>query len=435
MSKILFAGGSVIDPIAGKVSKADVLIENGRVKAVGLRIKARDAKKIDCRNRFLAPGFIDLHCHLREPGQEISETIASGARAAFASGFTQICPMPNTIPAIDSEALVRFELEVAEGVKGARVIPVGCCSKGRLGKELAEFGGMSLAGARAVCDDGNWVSDAGMMRRVLEYAKAFNLLVMSHCEVPELAGVANEDLTGTRLGLPSSPSVAEAIAAMRDIMLAEWARTPLHICHVSSRETVEVLRWAKSRGVAVTAETCPHYFTLTSEALEGFDSNFRVNPPLRSELDRKAIIQGLKDGTIDAISTDHAPHSSEDKERELEVAAPGIIGFETAFSLGYEMLVMNKVLSLPELVNRMSTSPARILGLEPPVIEPGNEANLVVLDTFVKWELTRERVLSKSFNTPFLGRVLRGQVKATVLGTNYHFPFPEFPMPNSQDMP
>ncbi len=423
MGKILFTGGSVIDPVGGRIRKADVLIENGLVKAVGARIKAPDAKKVDCRNRFLAPGFIDLHCHLREPGEEISETIASGTWAAFASGFTQICPMPNTNPAIDSEALVRFELEAARGVKGARLIPVGCCTKGRQGKELAELGGMSMAGARAVSDDGNWVSDANLMRRVLEYAKTFNLLVMSHCEVPELSlGLADEGFVATRLGLPASPGIAEAIAAMRDIMLAEWTGAPLHICHVSSRETVEVLRWAKARGVAVTAETCPHYFTLTSEALgREYDSNLRVNPPLRSELDRKAIVRALKDGTIDAISTDHAPHTSEEKEREFEAAAPGIIGFETAFSLCYEVLVLKKVLTLPELVARLSTAPAQILGLEPPAIEPGKEANLVLLDTEVRWEFSRERVLSRSFNTPFLGRMMRGKVVAVFLGENYYF--------------
>lgn len=422
MSKILFTGGSVIDPIAGKMRKADVLIENGLVKEVGRRIKAPEAKKIDCRNRLLAPGFIDLHCHLREPGEEISETIASGARAAFASGFTQICPMPNTNPAIDSEALVRFELTAAAGARGARLIPVGCCTKGRQGKELAELGGMSMAGARAVSDDGNWISDAGLMRQVLEYAKTFNLLVMSHCEVPELAlGPADEGFVSTRLGLPASPGIAEAIAAMRDIMLAEWTGTVIHICHVSSQKTVEVLRWAKSRGVAVTAETCPHYFTLTSEELNKFDSNLCVNPPLRSELDRKAIMRALKDGTIDAISTDHAPHTPEDKEKEFESAAPGIIGFETAFSLCYEMLVLRKVLTLPELVARLSTIPAQILGLEPATIEPGKEVNLVLLDTEVKWELTRERVLSRSFNTPFLGRMMCGKVVAVFLGTDYYF--------------
>jgi dihydroorotase len=422
MSKILFAGGSVIDPVAGKVRKADVLVANGKIAALGTRLKPGDARVIDCRNRYLAPGFIDLHCHLREPGEEIKETIASGCWAAFASGFTQICPMPNTTPAIDSEALIRFELEAAAVAKAARIIPVGACTRGRQGKELAELGAMAQAGARAISDDGNWVSDAGLMRRIMEYATTFNLLVMSHCEVPELVnGPADEGLMATRLGLRSSPAVAEAIAAMRDIMLAELTGVRLHVCHVSSRLTVEVLRWGKARGVDVTAETCPHYFTLTSEALAGYDPNLRVNPPLRSEADRKAIVRALADGTIDAIATDHAPHSAEEKEREFEAAAPGIIGFETAFSLGFEQLVKKRVLTLPELIARLTVVPAAILDIEPPRIEIGAEANLVVIDTDVKWELTRARIYSRSFNTPFLGKTLQGRVVATVLGENSHF--------------
>ncbi|MGB9742383.1 MAG: dihydroorotase [candidate division WOR-3 bacterium] len=422
MSKILFAGGRVIDPISGKVKKADVLVADGRIKAVAPKIKADDARVIDCRNRYLAPGFIDLHCHLREPGEEIKETIASGCWSAFCSGFTQICPMPNTSPAIDSEALVRFELEMAAAAKAARIIPVGACTKGRQGRELAELGAMAQAGARAISDDGSWVSDAGLMRRIMEYATTFNLLVMSHCEVPELvSGPADEGLTASRLGLRGSPAVAEAIAAMRDIMLAELTGVRLHICHVSSRLTAEVLRWGKSRGIEVTAETCPHYFTLTSEALKDYNPNLRVNPPLRSEADRKAIIRALADGTIDAIATDHAPHSAEEKEREFESAAPGMIGFETAFSLSYEQLVQKRVLTLPELIARFTVVPAAILGIEPPQIVSGAEANLVLIDTDLKWELTRARIYSRSANTPFLGRMMQAKVVATVLGENSYF--------------
>lgn len=426
MNKILFAGGSVIDPETGKIRRADVLVEDGLIRAVGSKLREDGARVIDCRNRYLAPGFIDLHCHLREPGEEIKETIASGCWSAFASGFTQICPMPNTTPAIDSEALVRFELEAAVQARGARIIPVGAMTKNRQGRELAELGAMAQAGVRAVSDDGSWVSDAGLMRRIMEYANTFNLLVMSHCEVPELvAGPADEGGMATRLGLRGTPGQAEAIAAMRDIMLAELTGARLHICHVSSRLTVEVVRWGKERGVAVTAETCPHYFTLTSESLAGYDPNLRVNPPLRSEADRKAIIRGLKDGTIDCIATDHAPHSAEEKEREFEAAAPGIIGFETAFSLAYEQLVQKRIMTLPELIARLTLVPAQILGIEPPAIRPEVEANLVVIDTELKWELTRARIYSRSWNTPFLGRMLRGRVVASVLGNSHHFD-PEF---------
>ncbi|MEO0052911.1 MAG: dihydroorotase [candidate division WOR-3 bacterium] len=426
MNKILFAGGSIIDPQSGKVRRADVLVENGAIREVGTKVRGDGARVIDCRNRYLAPGFIDLHCHLREPGEEIKETIASGCWSAFASGFTQICPMPNTTPAIDSEALVRFEQEAAAQAHGARIIPVGAMTKNRQGRELAELGSMAQAGARAVSDDGSWVSDAGLMRRIMEYATTFNLLVMSHCEMPELtAGPADEGGVATRLGLRGAPGQAEAIAAMRDIMLAELTGARLHICHVSSRLTVEVLRWGKARGIAVTAETCPHYFTLTSEALADYDPNLRVNPPLRSEADRKAIVKGLRDGTIDCIATDHAPHSAEEKEREFESAAPGIIGFESAFSLAYETLVLKRVLTLPELIARLTVVPATILGIEPPAIKPGVEANLVVIDTELKWELTRARIYSRSYNTPFLGRMMRGRVVATLLGANSYFD-PEF---------
>ncbi len=421
MSKILFSGGSLIDPIRGTIKKADVLVVDGRIEMVRAKIKAPEAQKINCQDKFLAPGFIDLHCHLREPGEESKETIASGCRAAFASGFTQICPMPNTTPPIDSEALVRFEIQAAAMANGARIIPVGCCTKGRQGKELAELGGMAAAGARAISDDGDWVADSGLFRRILEYANTFDLLVISHCEVPELSGVADENIFATRLGLRPSPSVAEAIAVARDVLLAEFTRSRLHICHVSSRTTVDILRWAKRRGIKVTADTCPHYFTLTSQALKDFDTSYRVNPPLRSEADRRAIVKALVDGTIDAIATDHAPHTPEEKEREFENAAPGIIGFETAFSLGFEALVLKKKLSLMEYIARLTVMPAQILGIEPPTIAPEGEANLVVLDTEAKWQFTEDKILSQSKNTPFLGKVMRGRVVATLLGENLFF--------------
>ncbi|MGQ9678320.1 MAG: dihydroorotase [bacterium] len=421
MGRILFSGGKLIDPLKGSIKQCDVLIEDGRIKEVGKKLRNTGAEKFDCQGRFIAPGFIDLHCHLREPGEEHKETIVSGCRAALAGGWTQICPMPNTIPPIDSEALVQFELEAARAANGARVIPVGCCTKARQGKELAELGGMWQAGVRAISDDGSWVSDTGLFRRVLEYAKTFDLLVMTHCEVPELVQeLADEGVVSTRLGLYGTPAVAEAIGAIRDIILANWIGTRLHICHVSSRETVELLRWAKSRGMAVTAETCPHYLALTVDKLEDFDTNYKVNPPLRSGDDQKALIRALVDGTIDAIATDHAPHTPEDKEKEFTEAASGIIGFETAFSVLYETLVMKKALTLPELIARLTVVPARILGIEPPQIVPEAEANLVVIDTNLKWVFSEDRILSRSRNTPFLGKTLRARVVASLLGETFH---------------
>ncbi|MEO0085156.1 MAG: dihydroorotase [candidate division WOR-3 bacterium] len=419
MSRVLFTAGRVIDPVAGTSRRLDVLVEDDRIAAVGPRLgPLTGVERIDCRDCFIAPGFLDLHCHLREPGREEAETIASGARAALMSGFTQVCAMPNTEPPIDSEALVRFVSRRSEDAGFARVLPVGCCTKGRQGRELAELGAMRTAGAVAFSDDGNWVENAGLMRRVLEYAKTFDTVVMSHCELAALAsGTANESPVATRLGLRGNPWPAEAAAVARDVMLAELTGSRLHVCHVSCAATVEVIRWAKARGVAVTAETCPHYLVLTDSALESFDSNLRVNPPLRTEADRRALVAGIADGTIDCLATDHAPHPAETKAVEFDNAASGIIGFETAFSLLYELLVLKNHLTLPGLVTRLSTVPARILGLDAPAVAEGAEANLAVIDPAATWVFDRSQVLSQSCNSPFLGRTMRGRVRVAMLGT------------------
>lgn len=415
--RVLLFGGRVIDTQTGRVAARDILIEAGRIKEVGRGLKASDARIVDCRRKHIAPGFIDLHCHLREPGNEDAETIASGAKSALAGGFTRVCPMPNTEPAVDSEALVRFELHRAAEAGFARLHPVGCCTRGRQGKELAEIAQMKAAGAVAISDDGAWIADAQVMRRVLEYAKAFDLVVVSHCELAGLSdGSANEGLVATRLGLAGVPDVAEAAAACRDVLLAEYIGARIHIAHVSCAKTVDVVRWAKARGVEVTAETCPHYFTLTDKALGGFDTSFKVNPPLRTEADRQAVIAGLEDGTIDAIATDHAPHTKQAKEVEFDLASSGIIGFETAFSLGYEQLVLSGRLGLAEYIRKLTTLPATILGLDAPRIEPGASAELVVLDLEARWTYTPELVLSRSHNSPFFGRTLCGRVTAGIIG-------------------
>lgn len=416
--RVVLQGGTVIDPQARTVRRADVLIAGGRIEKVeGSIQEVGGADVIDCKGMHVAPGFTDMHCHLREPGREDEETIASGTAAALAGGFTRVCPMPNTDPAIDTEAQVRFEIRRAEDANCARVHPVGCCTKGRQGKELAEIGAMVSAGAVAFSDDGSAIADAQVMRRALEYCKAFDVPVISHCEVKELVeGVANEGRMSTKLGLKSAPDVAESAQAARDILLAEFTGARLHIAHVSAKATVDLIHWAKERGVQVTAETCPHYFTLTEDALAGFDAVYKVNPPLRTEVDRQAVIAGLADGTIDAIATDHAPHLTGEKEAEFDAAPPGIIGFDTAFSLGYEQLVLGKALSLTDYISRLATAPRRILNLPAASVAAGHEAELVVLDLKAEWTYAPDRVLSLSRNSPFLGRTMRGRVAAALLG-------------------
>jgi len=417
VARLLLAGGTVIDPAARTVHRADVLVENGRVAAVGPGLHADDAERIDCTGKHLSPGFIDMHCHLREPGREDKETIATGTLSALSGGFTRICPMPNTEPPVDTEAQVRFQVRRAEEAGWARVHPVGCCTKARQGKELAEMSAMVAAGAVGFSDDGSPVTDPMVMRRCLEYAKTFDVPILSHCEVRELVeGLANEGRASTRLGLRSGPGVAESAQAARDILLTEFTGARLHICHVSARVTVDLIRWAKERGVQVTAETCPHYFTLTEAAIDGFDTNCKVNPPLRAEADRRAIVAGLADGTIDAIATDHAPHLKGEKEAEWDSAPPGMIGFETAFSLGYEQLVLTKELRLADYIARLTIAPARILNLPIPKIEPGGPADLLLLDLKESWTYTPDRVRSRSANSPFLGRALKGRVISAVLG-------------------
>jgi len=416
--RLLLRGGTVVDPEGRSTRRADVLVVSGRIEKVETGIRAAgDTAVVDCRGKHVAPGFVDMHCHLREPGREDEETIASGTAAALAGGFTRVCPMPNTDPAVDTEAQVRFETRRAAEAGFALIHPVGCCTKGRQGKELAEIGSMVEVGAVAFSDDGAPISDAQVMRRVLEYCKAFDVPVVSHCEVKELVeGTANEGRASTRLGLKSGPDVAESAQAARDVLLAEFTRARLHIAHVSARATVDVIRWAKARGVQVTAETCPHYFTLTDDALATFDTNYKVNPPLRAESDRRAVVAGLADRTIDVIATDHAPHLKGEKDAEFDAAPPGIIGFETAFSLGYEQLVLGRALSLVDYIARLTTVPRRILSLPPAGFVAGSEAELVVLDLKAEWSYTGDTVLSLSRNSPFLGRVMRGRVFAALLG-------------------
>lgn len=385
---ILIRGGRVVDPSRGQDEVADVYLLEGRVEAVGRNIGNPDGVMIvDARGKVVAPGLIDLHVHLREPGQEDLETVASGAMAAAAGGFSAVCAMPNTDPVCDNQGVVGFVKAQAQRAGKARVYPIGAISLGQQGQQLAEFGELVGAGAVAVSDDGKPVVSSHLMRTALEYARTFGIPVADHCEEPTLSagGVMHEGTISTRLGLKGIPAAAEEIMVARDILLAELTGGHVHLCHLSTRGSVDLIRRAKERGVRVTGEACPHHFTLTHEACVGYDTNAKMNPPLREDADREAIRQALKDGTIDAIVTDHAPHHYDAKEREFDDAPNGIIGLETSLGLAISELVRTGLLSLSDLVARMSAVPARIFGLPGGTLAPGAPADLVVFDPGAEW--------------------------------------------------
>ena len=419
MSKaILLRGGRVIDPSRQSDGIADVLLDGGRVESVGRNIGIPDgAQVIDCAGRVVAPGLVDVHTHLREPGQEDLETVASGAMAAVAGGFTAVCAMPNTDPVCDNQGVVGFVIAQAQRAAKARVYPIGAISVGQKGLTMAEFGELVGAGAVAVSDDGKPVVSSHLMRTALEYAKTFGIPVADHCEDPTLAsgGSMHEGIISTRLGLKGIPAAAEEIMVARDILLAELTGGHVHLCHMSTRGSVELIRRAKEKGIRVTAEACPHHFSLTHEACLGYNTNAKMNPPLREAEDREAIRQGLRDGTIDCIATDHAPHHYDAKEREFDDAPNGIIGLETAFGLSMTELVQTGLLSLPELLSRMSTVPARIFNLPGGTLATGAPADVVVLDPEVEWEVQPDAFYSKSRNTPFAGRRLTGRADVTIV--------------------
>ena len=420
MKPILIRGGRVIDPSRGTDGVADVFIEQGAVAAVGSGI-APDPDGVDivdATGLVVAPGLIDLHVHLREPGNEDVETVASGAASAAAGGFTAVCAMPNTDPVTDNQAAVGFIRSQGEHAGMARVYPIGAISLGQKGQQLAEFGEMVGAGAVAVSDDGRPVVSSHLMRTALEYARTFGIPVADHCEDPALTAGASmhEGIVSTRLGLKGYPAAGEEIMVARDIILAELTGGHVHLCHLSSRGSVELVRRAKEKGLRVTAEVCPHHYALTHEAVEGYNTNAKMSPPLREPADRESLRQALRDGTIDVIATDHAPHHYDAKEREFEDAPNGIIGLETAFALGMTELVETGLMSLPELLLRMSTAPARVFGLAGGTLAVGAPADVVVLDPAARWTVDPTRFLSRSRNTPFTGRELTGRAELTIVG-------------------
>ncbi|MDT5294150.1 MAG: dihydroorotase [Acidobacteriota bacterium] len=418
--RLLIANGYVIDPTQGVNGGKDVLIEGGRVAALLKSGEAvpEGAEVFDATGLIVAPGFIDLHTHLREPGQEYKETIASGAEAAVAGGFTSVCAMPNTDPVNDNPAVTGFIVEQAAGAGLANVFPVGAITKGSKGEELAEMGEMKRAGIVAVTDDGRPVPSPGLMRRALEYARGFDLTVMDHCDDKSLAagGVMHEGEWSLRLGLRGRPALAEESDAMRDCALAEMTGARVHLAHVSTRGAIEAVRRAKERGAEVTCEVAPHHFTLTDAACEGFDTNMKMNPPLRSREHVEAILEAIADGTIDAVATDHAPHHADEKAIEFDHAAFGITGLETAVGLALDRLIQGGHISLERLVELFSTGPARIFRLEGRgTLRPGAWGDVTVLNPELRWTFDAARSKSKSRNTPFDGWTLQGAAVATIV--------------------
>jgi dihydroorotase len=417
---LLITNGYVIDPTQGVNGGRDVLIEGGRVVALPARGDARPegAEVFDATGLIVAPGFIDLHTHLREPGQEYKETIATGAAAAVAGGFTSICAMPNTDPVNDNPAVTSFIVEQSQSVGLANVFPVGAITKGSRGEELAEMGEMKRAGIVAVTDDGRPVPSPGLMRRALEYARGFDLTVMDHCDDKTLAagGVMHEGEWSLRLGLRGIPALAEESDAMRDCALAELTGARVHLAHVSTRGAIEAVRRAKQRGAQVTCEVAPHHFTLTDDAVEGFDTNMKMNPPLRSREHLEAVLEAIADGTIDAVATDHAPHHADEKALEFDHAPFGITGLETAVGLALERLVQRGVVGLERLVELFSTAPARIFRLSGRgTLRPGAWGDVTILDPDLHWTFDAARSKSKSRNTPFGGWTLHGAAVATIV--------------------
>jgi dihydroorotase len=413
-------GGRVVDPAHDIDGPADVRVENGRIAAVGKRIPTKGATVIEARGRVVCPGFIDLHTHLREPGREDKETIATGTRAAAAGGFTAVCAMPNTEPVNDTAGITRAILERARTDGAVHVYPIGAVTRGSKGEELAEYGDLREAGCVAVSDDGRPVASARVMRRALEYAQAFSLTVIDHCEEPSLTEKApmNEGPVATMLGLRGWPGAAEAVMVERDVLLAELTGGKVHIAHISTAASVDAVRRGKRRGVRVTAEATPHHLLLTDQLVKDteYDTAAKMNPPLRAEADRLAVIEGLRDGTIDCIATDHAPHTVDDKKVEFDQAAFGIVGLETAVALCLDRLVRTGIVSLKHLVALLSTNPARVLGLPGGSLAIGGPGDLTLLDLERERTVDPARFHSKGRNTPYGGWTLRGWPVATIVG-------------------
>lgn len=419
--ELLLQNAVIVDPFKDNIYEADILIGKGKIKNIEQKIDPKNVKICeDLKGSYIAPGFIDLHTHLREPGNEDEETIATGVKAALAGGFTKICCMPNTDPPIDTQEAVRFIYRQAENLL-AEVYPIAAITKGRQGAELTEMVELANAGAVAFSDDGTPLKNAQIMRYALEYSRLTGKPIINHAEDIDLKadGLMNEGVVSTHLGLPGNPAIAEEIMINRDLQLAKFTSARLHVPHVSTAGSVELIRQAKAEGVHVTAEVTPHHFSLTDEYMRTFDANGKVAPPLRTEADRQALIAGLKDGTIDAIATDHAPHTIDTKETSLDLASYGMIGLETAFALAMTNLVHPGHLTLLQLIKLLTVNPAAIMNIALPKLENGVDANLTIFDPNQWWVFNRKNIYSRSQNTPFIGAELTGRIKAVVTKSHY----------------
>lgn len=414
---LLIKNGRLIDPHNGLDGKFDLLVEDGLVSQIASDIKPeKNIEVIDASGMLVVPGLIDIHVHLRDPGLEYKEDIISGSQAAVAGGFTSICCMPNTKPVIDNKTVASYIINKAKSDGLCNVFPIGAITHGSNGERLAEMGELKESGCVAVSDDGRPVLSPELMRRALEYARGMGIMVISHAEDIALVGegVMNEGYTSTELGLKGIPSVAEDIATARDVMLAEYTHSPIHIAHVSTKGSLQIIRDAKSRGVMVTCETAPHYFTLTDDAVRGYNTNAKMNPPLREAADLAAIKSALADGTIDCIATDHAPHHSDEKDVEFNFALNGIIGLETSLPLSLK-LVEEGVLTINQLIEKMSLKPSEILGLDRGTLSVGKPADITIIDQNAEWKVEAEQLRSKSRNTPWLGETMKGQAVMTIV--------------------
>ena len=421
--QIVIKGTVLLDPQQKLNHKADLLIVDGIINKVGNLSKDdyRNSTVYEFEDKYCVPGFFDMHVHLREPGREDKETILTGSNAAAAGGFTGVACMPNTSPAIESAEIVRFIKEKSSSHL-VEVYPIGAATHERKGEALSPMSEMFEAGAVAFSDDGAAVKTAGILRLSMEYAKMFDAPIIEHCEDPSMDdGVMNEGYTSTLLGMLAVPSIAEDIVVMRDIMVAEYIKGKLHIAHISTKNAVELVRQAKKKGIRITAEAAPHHFTLTEESLTGYDTNFKMNPPLRTQADVDAVIEGLKDGTIDCIATDHAPHAIEEKEMEFIYAPNGIVGLETALGLAITQLVEKKHLTLSQLVEKLAVNPRKILNIKVPEIKEGDIANLTIFDPHEKWTVDISKFKSKSKNSPFDKMELTGKPSACINKSKLYF--------------